>query len=843
MALWVILWLTYRRLYEEVSEMPHEKGQEAASSFDNILNHSWLGAVERATFMLKRVISQLRGLKGSELGTRNLQMPIALSVLVVLAGYYAGSIFGIQLGLRPSGIGATWPPTAILLAALLLAPPRYWWMYLLGVVPTHLHVVASFQVPEVPLVVMLCQVGSNILLAVLAAFAFRSLIGAPPQLGNRRNMGAFVLLAVLATAVASAVAAWLFLLTGWAADFWFVWRQRVLANVFTIVAIPPVIVQAFAGQLLGAHATWRSYLELASITVGVLVVGIPVFGLESPGASNLPALLLAPLPFLIWAAVRVGVGGTGLTLLIVAGIALANAYVGRGPFTNQAPGINVFSLQIFLTAISIPILMLAALVEERQRDAESLKQAREQAELALAERDALLALAGKTARVGSYVKDIETGKMQVSSGYAAIHGLPEGTSETTAEDWRARVHPDDLGRLDASRNGVVGERRPEHTAEYRIIGPDGSVRWIEARALISYGDDGRAQRAVGINIDVTRRKRAELSLADRNKQLELAGKAGLVGRFAIDVDVTREDFTSNRMQVSPGFSAIYGLPEETAEISVSDWRSQVHPDDLSQFLERRQQVFAQLLREHHAEFRIVRPCGTIRWIETRSYIDYDQAGRAKRMVGVNIDITERKRAEEARTILNAELDHRVKNALATVNAVVSHTREGSRSVGDFITVLEGRLRSMASAHELLSAHQWQGVSLTELVRRELAPYSTLNNTEINGPDILLKPETAQALAMVLHELATNAAKHGALSTKEGLVSIRWDRRLNGQPRSGLVLEWQEVGGPPIVAPGPSSYGMSTIRDLIPYELGGAVDLVLAPDGARCRLELPADYRQ
>ena len=148
---------------------------------------------------------------------------------------------------------------------------------------------------------------------------------------------------------------------------------------------------------------------------------------------------------------------------------------------------------------------------------------------------------------------------------------------------------------------------------------------------------------------------------------------------------------------------------------------------------------------------------------------------------------------------------------------------------------------MALAHDLLSAHQWQGVSLTELIRRELAPYSTRSNTEIDGPDILLKPEAGQALAMVLHELTTNAAKHGALSTKEGRVSIRWDHHPNGQPRSGLVLEWQEVGGPPIVAPGASSYGTSTIRDLIPYELGGAVDLVLSTEGAQCRLELPADW--
>ncbi len=683
--------------------MPHEKGQGAAFSFDN-LNHSWLGAVELATVMLERVISQLRELVGFALGTRNLHMPIVLSVLLVLAGYYAGSIFGIQLGLPPSGIGATWPPTAILLAALLLAPPRYWWMYLLGVVPAHLHVVASFQLPEVPFVVMLCQVGSNILLAVLAALALRPLIGAPPQLGNHRNMGAFILLGVLATAVASAVAVWLFLLTGWAADFWPVWRQRVLANVFSIITIPPVIVLAFAGQLVGAHATRRAYLELALITVGVLVVGIPVFGLDSPGPSTLPALLFAPLPFLIWAAVRVGVGGTGLTLLIVAGIALANAYIGRGPFINQAPDVNVLSLQIFLPAISIPILLLAALVEERRQAEESLKQISKRAEVALAERSLQLALAGKAALVGSYAYDVDTDMMQVDAGYAALHGLPEGTVRTTRSEWRARTHPIDVARVEGMRDKAFGKGLGEYSVEYHIVRAGGEVRWIKSRSFITYTSEGRPQR----------------------------------------------------------------------------------------------------------------------------------------VAGVNIDITGRKRAEEARTILNAELDHRVKNALATVSAVVSHTREGKRSVDDFITAIEGRLRSMATTHELLSSRRWQGLPLTELVRRELAPYVTHNNTEINGPGILLKAEAGQALAMVLHELATNAAKYGALSTKEGRVSVRWDRHPNADPRSNLVLEWQEIGGPPVVVPGESSYGMSTIRDLIPYEFAGTVDLVLAPKGVRCRLELPAD---
>src|SRR5262245_19917362 len=465
---------------------------------------------------------------------------------------------------------------------------------------------------------------------------------------------------------------------------------------------------------------------------------------------------------------------------------------------------------------------------------------RKQAELALAERNTQLALAGKAGLVATFAYDVKTERVQISEGYAAIYGFPEGTTEIARSQWRALVLPDDLERLESLRNQAFADRQREYGLEYRIFLPDRGVRWIETRSFVSYDAEGRPQRVVGVNIDVTERRQMEQILTDRNRQLQLAGKAALVGSFALDIDAAQEDFSSQRMQFSPGFAAIYGLPEETEEISVGHWRSLVHPDDLPQFVEHRQQLFAERRGEHHAEFRIVRPFGTIRWIEARSFIAYDQAGHAKRLVGVNIDITERKRAEEARKILNAELDHRVKNALATVTAVISHTQQGSRSVADFAAALEGRIRSMAATHELLSSRHWQELSLIELIRRELAPYAASKNTEISGPTVLLKPEAGQALAMVLHELATNAAKYGALSTHKGRVIIRWDRPLNGRPLSSLVLKWREIGGPRVDAPGKSSYGTSTIHDLIPYEFGGTVDLVFAPEGVRWRIEITGD---
>jgi two-component sensor histidine kinase len=168
--------------------------------------------------------------------------------------------------------------------------------------------------------------------------------------------------------------------------------------------------------------------------------------------------------------------------------------------------------------------------------------------------------------------------------------------------------------------------------------------------------------------------------------------------------------------------------------------------------------------------------------------------------------------------------YRVKNVLATVSAVAAQTLETSRSMSDFVTALDGRIRSMATAHEILSTRQWKGMPMTELVRRELAAYANKSNVRIEGPEVTLSTEVGQAVSMVIHELVTNAAKHGALSMKSGRVSVQWYRDRNAQ----LVVVWQETGGPRVEVPKRTGYGTGVVRDLIPYEFGGAVDLMFAP---------------
>ena len=145
---------------------------------------------------------------------------------------------------------------------------------------------------------------------------------------------------------------------------------------------------------------------------------------------------------------------------------------------------------------------------------------------------------------------------------------------------------------------------------------------------------------------------------------------------------------------------------------------------------------------------------------------------------------------------------------------------------------------MANAHALLSRGRWHGVGLAELVYCELAPCMGDGNATVLGPHVILAVEATQALAMVFHELVTNAAKYGALSTPHGRVSVRWEWQPEEGPHRRLRVEWEETGGPKVVPPSGTGYGTKVICDIIPYELGGTVDLELASEGVRCRLELP-----
>jgi PAS domain S-box-containing protein len=210
-------------------------------------------------------------------------------------------------------------------------------------------------------------------------------------------------------------------------------------------------------------------------------------------------------------------------------------------------------------------------------------------------------------------------------------------------------------------------------------------------------------------------------------------------------------------------------------------------------------------------------------------------------VGIGIDITERKQAEEQRELLLAELSHRVKNLLALLQALASQTSRNSDSIDEFRTVFDGRLRALARAHGLLFEGQWQGADLGVLLEQTLDAHrgGRREAIEVAGPAVRLSPKQGLALGLALHELATNAAKYGALSTDSGRIRVSWTLRNRGRERR-VRLQWQEWGGPKVRPPTKEGFGTTLIKRTFEYELGGSAELRFAAKGLCCQATFPLE---
>ena len=329
------------------------------------------------------------------------------------------------------------------------------------------------------------------------------------------------------------------------------------------------------------------------------------------------------------------------------------------------------------------------------------------------------------------------------------------------------------------------------------------------------------------------RRQHSAALIESEARLQEALSAGGVVAFDRDLRTGMSRRSENAAQM-------FGF-DPNNPLSATEFHARMHPDDQTRY-----KALLQSVRPDRpsfaASFRFTRLDGREIWLEQASRAEFDATGRLVRIRGLTLDVTERKRAQEHQDTLMAELDHRVRNVLARVAVVAMSTRQGSGSTDEFVLRLNGRIQAMAAAHSILSQSRWYGAGLTDLVRRQLAPYTTDANTTISGSDVMLTAAATQALAMVLHELVTNAAKYGALSSPDGRVSVHWDRHSHSDAAASLAIEWREFSGPSIVAPIQSGYGTNLIRELIPYELGGKVDLVFAAEGACCRIEIPLEER-
>jgi PAS domain S-box-containing protein len=366
-----------------------------------------------------------------------------------------------------------------------------------------------------------------------------------------------------------------------------------------------------------------------------------------------------------------------------------------------------------------------------------------------------------------------------------------------------------------------------------------TIVWTTTHAIGRYGDLSQPIdiRIVAAQVSILGITLAALGLASlfaerqqNEARLQEALTAGEVMAFEWDLRTGLSERSENTSQIL----GVRLRPD------ASDFMARIHPDDWAHFQAHVRGVCPDR-PSYSTRFRFIRPDGREVWLEETARAEFDAEGNCFRFKGLTRDITRRKHGEERRNLLAAELDHRVKNVLARVAAVVTNTRRRSETMDEFVKALHGRIQSMAAAHALLSQSRWSGVCLTDLIRHQLAPYTTDANTTIDGPDVVLTSAETQAVAMVVHELVTNAAKHGALSSPDGRVSVSWDRT-GTDAEAILTITWREIGGPPTTAPAQFSYGSGLIRDLIPHELGGTVDLVFSSDGVCCKIEIPLRRR-
>lgn len=375
---------------------------------------------------------------------------------------------------------------------------------------------------------------------------------------------------------------------------------------------------------------------------------------------------------------------------------------------------------------------------------------------------------------------------------------------------------------------------------------DGTPFWNRLMVAPVFGDNGALRYFVASQIDVTLERHRVLKLEqDRealaaevaqrdadlsahNARLRLALKAGALGTWTLDLP--EQELTS-----SSGCKRIFGRPLGEP-FTYEQLIAAIHPEDLPIM----RAAVARTIEHgdpYQVEYRIMTPAGEQRWISVQGDLQHRADGSPLAMTGFSTDISQRKVAEEHRAVLARELIHRVKNTLATVNAVVSQTLRDATSLTDAAVVVSGRIASLGAAQELLIQDEVEGAAIGDIVERALLPFKDRDGARFSicGPSVRLLPEITLALTMALHELATNAIKYGALSVPEGRVTIEWSIKGEDGDRR-LFFRWAEEGGPPVTPPAKTGFGTRMIERMLRRHVRGDAAISYPVSGVRFEIE-------
>jgi PAS domain S-box-containing protein len=330
--------------------------------------------------------------------------------------------------------------------------------------------------------------------------------------------------------------------------------------------------------------------------------------------------------------------------------------------------------------------------------------------------------------------------------------------------------------------------------------------------------------------ETTERLETERKLRASEERLRLAIETARLGEWVWEIEAGKQDW-------SPRMLSILGLPSDQP-VNAEMFIARIHQEDRDR-VERAITAALAGRARYQVEFRMIGSDGRLSWISSSGNV-VAQPGKPTRMVGVALDVTERKRAEEHQKLLLAELQHRVRNTLAVVRSIIRRTAATSRTAEDFALHLDGRISALGRTENLVTRDPRAGVDLEFLVAEELLAHGAREDDQvsISGPEIRLQPRVAETFGLAVHELATNALKYGALAGPEGRIAITW-RVEEGKDGPHLVFEWVETNVR-VVSPAPRREGFGTelLERTISYELGANASLTFGPGGLRYTIDVP-----
>jgi two-component sensor histidine kinase len=364
-----------------------------------------------------------------------------------------------------------------------------------------------------------------------------------------------------------------------------------------------------------------------------------------------------------------------------------------------------------------------------------------------------------------------------------------------------------------------------------VQNPDGT-RWVARVNVAPLRDnDGVVIGAINCFRDVTREHDMRLTLERQQRTFDLAMIASRMGTW-------RYTMADNVCIYDDNAQQLYGLTEARFLHDKAGVAAKFHPDDMELMWER----VAKALDpagdgRYDVEYRVKQIDGSWRWLSAWGLVEFEGQGANRKPVaiaGASRDLSERKQVEDLQRLLANELNHRVKNTLATVQSIVNQTLRGATDIEVAREAVNARIIALAKAHDLLTERSWAGADIADLVAHAVRPFVT-RQINFEGPSLTISPSQALALSLAVHELATNATKYGALSRPEGRVALRWTVR-----DDRLELSWLESGGPPVAPPSRRGFGSRLIEVALSRDLDGQTRLEFAPEGVRCWISAVLD---